>query len=92
MPDKYIPREKLLGATEGSIYKLAVLAAKRAMMLAEGEKPLVEKKTEKLLDLALEEIEKKQIKVSKGKKKKTEKGEKKEQEEAAGEKGKPQRA
>jgi DNA-directed RNA polymerase omega subunit len=66
----YIPRERLLGATGGSIYKLTVLASKRAMMLAEGEKPLVERKTEKLLDIALEEIEKKKIKEFKGKKKK----------------------
>ncbi|MCF7887467.1 MAG: DNA-directed RNA polymerase subunit omega [Candidatus Omnitrophica bacterium] len=57
----------LLGATGGSIYKLTILASKRAMMFAEGEKPLVERKTEKLLDIALEEIEKKKIKEFKGK-------------------------
>jgi DNA-directed RNA polymerase omega subunit len=71
MPKDYIPREKLLGATGGSIYKLTVLASKRAMMLAGGEKALVERKTEKLLDIALEEIEKKKIEEFKGKKKKT---------------------
>ncbi|MCF7916357.1 MAG: DNA-directed RNA polymerase subunit omega [Candidatus Omnitrophica bacterium] len=76
MIEDYIPRERLLGATNGSIYKLAVLAAKRAMILAEGEKPLVEKHTEKLLDLSLAEIEGKKIGEAKGKKKKTKKDEK----------------
>ncbi|MCF7870656.1 MAG: DNA-directed RNA polymerase subunit omega [Candidatus Omnitrophica bacterium] len=66
----YIPREKLLGATNGSIYKLTALAAKRAMLLAGGEKSLVEKRTEKLLDIALEEIAQKKIAEPRGEKKK----------------------
>lgn len=82
MPKDYIPREKLLGATKGSIYKLAVLAAKRAMVLAEGEKPLVEKHTEKLLDLALGEIEGEWIREAKRKKGKAKKEEKETKEES----------
>ncbi len=76
MVNDYIPRERLLAATSGSIYKLTVLAAKRAMILAEGEKPLVEQNTEKLLDLALREIEEKKVEEAKGKTKKNKKEEK----------------
>ncbi len=54
--DHHIPLEKLLGATKGSIYKLAVLAAKRALQLADGEKSLIEKPSEKFLENALKEI------------------------------------
>jgi DNA-directed RNA polymerase subunit K/omega len=54
--DKYIPLEQLLGATNGSIYKLAVLAAKRALELADGAKSLIEKPGEKYLENALAEI------------------------------------
>ncbi|MFO8052905.1 MAG: DNA-directed RNA polymerase subunit omega [Candidatus Omnitrophota bacterium] len=75
----YIPRERLLDATGGSIYKLAALAAKRAMMLAGGEKSLVEIKTEKLLDIALEEIKEKKVKELKGKKKKVKESQPKEE-------------
>ena len=71
MTEGYVPLEKVLGATGGSIYKLTILAAKRAVELAEGDKPLVEKRSEKLLDIALVEIENQKIKEAKGKKKKT---------------------
>ena len=60
---KYVPAEKLLGSSEGSIYKLAILAAKRATQLADGEKPLVDKGEGKFLDCALEEIIQNRIKV-----------------------------
>lgn len=53
---KLVPNEKLLGATEGSIYKLAILAAKRAAELSDGEKALIEKPGEKTLDNAIREI------------------------------------
>jgi len=56
MNEKYIPLEKLLEATGGSIFKLTVLAAKRALELAENAKPLVDKPKEKFLDTALYEI------------------------------------
>jgi len=38
----YVEREKLLAKSEGSIYKLVNLAAKRALELAEGQPKLVE--------------------------------------------------
>jgi DNA-directed RNA polymerase omega subunit len=62
MREVNIPLERLLGASEGSIYALAILAAKRAMELSEGKKALVEKPGEKVLDTALREIESGKIK------------------------------
>ena len=38
----YVDREKLLDMSEGSIYKLVNLAAKRALEIAEGQPKLVE--------------------------------------------------
>ena len=67
MKQTNIPLEKLLEASNDSIYKLTILAAKRAMVLTDGEKPLIEKPGEKVLDNALREIEAGKIKV-KGKK------------------------
>ena len=58
-----IPLEKLLEASNGSIYKVTILAAKRAIILADGEKTLVEKPSEKVLDNALREIKNGKIKV-----------------------------
>lgn len=58
-----IPLESLLKASNGSIYKLAILAAKRAISLSEGEKPLVEKPSERMLDNALREIREGKIKA-----------------------------
>ena len=70
MKEDYLPLEKLLGASNGSIYKLTVLAAKRALQLADGDKVLVEKAGERLLDSALTEIAQGKIKArSKGRKK-----------------------
>lgn len=56
MNEKYIHLERLIGAGAGSIYNLTILAAKRALQLADGDKALVEKPTEKVLDTALREI------------------------------------
>lgn len=64
----YLPVEKLLAASEGSIYKLAVLVAKRAMQIADGEKSLVDKPDEKPLDNALREIGENKIRVKSKKK------------------------
>ena len=61
MNERCIPLEKLLKASGGSIYKLAILGAKRALQLADGDKPLVENPTEKLLDNSLREIASKKI-------------------------------
>ena len=58
-----IPLEKLLEASEGSIYKITILAAKRAISLTDGEKPLIDKPGEKVLDNALREIKTGKIKV-----------------------------
>jgi DNA-directed RNA polymerase omega subunit len=38
----YVEREKLLSKSEGSIYKLVNLAAKRALEISEGQPKLVE--------------------------------------------------
>jgi DNA-directed RNA polymerase omega subunit len=64
MNKTHIPLEKLLGASKGSLYKLTLLAAKRAFFLADGDKPLIEKPGEKLLDNALREIAEEKIKVA----------------------------
>ena len=59
----HISLEDLLPASGGSIYKLTILVAKRALDLADGEKPLVEKAGEKVLENALREIDEGKIKV-----------------------------
>jgi DNA-directed RNA polymerase omega subunit len=56
MNNSYFPVEKMLGASEGSVFKLTALAAKRAMQLADGAKPLIAKPNDKVLETALEEI------------------------------------
>jgi DNA-directed RNA polymerase subunit omega len=68
---EHFPLEKLLGASGGSVYKLTILAAKRALQLVDGDKPLIDKPNEKVLDNALREISEGKIKVreAKGKKK-----------------------
>jgi len=38
----YVEREKLLAKSEGSIYKLVNLVAKRALEIAEGQPKLIE--------------------------------------------------
>lgn len=53
----------LLNASQGSLYKLTILAAKRAISLSNGEKPLIEKPSGKALDNALKEIIAGKIKV-----------------------------
>ena len=58
-----IPLEKLLKASSGSIYEVTILAAKRAIALADGEKVLIDKPGEKVLDNALKEIRDGKIKV-----------------------------
>ena len=65
MKEANIPLEELLKASEGSIYKLTILAAKRAIFLTDGEKPLVDKPGEKVLDNALREIREGKIRINK---------------------------
>jgi len=64
-----IPLEYLLAGGNGSVYKLTILAAKRAMQLADGEKAMIEKPQEKVLDNALREISEGMIKVNEKEKK-----------------------
>ena len=60
----YIPNERLLDSAEGSIFKLTMLVAKRAVQLAEGDKVLIEDVTfEKVLEIAQREVEQKKIRV-----------------------------
>jgi DNA-directed RNA polymerase subunit omega len=56
MNEGIVTLEKLLKVPNDSIYKVTILAAKRAMNLSDGDKPLVEKPGEKVLDNALREI------------------------------------
>jgi DNA-directed RNA polymerase omega subunit len=63
MKQTYVPLEELLDAAGGSIYKLTILAAKRALDLADGQKPLLDHPNEKLLDNALQEIAEKRVKI-----------------------------
>jgi len=52
----YISLEKLMKKGKTSLYKLVLMAASRANDLAQGAKPLVDTKTNKVTTLALEEI------------------------------------
>ena len=62
----YIPVEKLLDKSNGSIYKLVVAASKRALEIAEGQPKLLEKVySTKPSSIALEEIAAGKVKVKK---------------------------
>lgn len=63
MNEIYIHREKLLGASNGSLYGLAVLLAKRALQLSDGAEPLNEKSEGKVLENAFREVLEGKIKV-----------------------------
>jgi DNA-directed RNA polymerase subunit K/omega len=63
MNEEQIPLEQLLEASEGSIYKIAILVAKRAIVLSDGEKPMVDKPDDKVLDTALREIKEGKIRA-----------------------------
>lgn len=55
----YVPLEGLIGRTEDSVYKLAILAGRRAIELAEGSPAAVSNKSAEPLrpvSLALKEI------------------------------------
>jgi len=58
----YFERETLLDKSGGSIYKLVILASKRALELAEGQPKLVEASPDmKPSTVALKEIAEKKI-------------------------------
>jgi len=66
----YMEREKLLGMSEGSIYKLVNLAAKRALEIAEGQPKLVNVSADvKPSTVALYEIAAGKIQAKKAKQK-----------------------
>lgn len=67
----YVPLEKLLDKTDKSIYKLVVLASKRALEIAEGQPRLVEASlttkpsTVALYEIAAGKLEYKKVKPEK---------------------------
>jgi DNA-directed RNA polymerase omega subunit len=66
----YQPLEKLLPQANNSIYKLIILASKRALELAEGMPRLVENpSSEKPATVALDEIMAQKVKLAEKKKK-----------------------
>lgn len=66
----YVPLGNLLDKTDNSIYKLVVLAAKRAQSIADGSPKLVEGLGElKPGTIALHEITQEKIKYKQGSKK-----------------------
>ena len=62
----YVPVQDLLAKTD-SIYKLVVLASKRAVELNAGAPRLVEADGEKISSIALEEIAQGKVKLKEGK-------------------------
>jgi len=64
----YFEREELLDQSGGSVYKLVILASKRALELAEGQPKLVEANPNiKPSTVALKEIAAKKIQWQKAK-------------------------
>ena len=59
-----VPLESLLPSAGGSIYKMTILVAKRAMQLSDGEKPMVEKATDKVIETAMREISQGKIRIT----------------------------
>jgi len=65
---EYVPVEKLLVRSNNSVYKLVILASKRALEIAEGQPKLVEANlamkpsTVALLEIAAGKIESRKIK------------------------------
>ena len=60
---KVVPLEDILKASGGSVYKAVIIAAKRGLQIAEGEKPLLEKSTSRFLDDAIAEMSQGLIKL-----------------------------
>ncbi len=64
----YVPLERLLDRSNDSIYKLVVLASKRALEIAEGQPKLVEiNSTTKPSTIALHEIAEGKVSCKKAK-------------------------
>ena len=62
----YVPIQNLLSKT-GSIYKLVVLASKRAVELNLGSPRMIETEDKKISSIALEEIAQGKVKLKKPK-------------------------
>ena len=63
----YVPLEKIVGNAEGSLYKLVILASKRALELSEGLPKLIESNSHtKTTTVALMEIAEGKVKLKKG--------------------------
>lgn len=65
----YIPLEELLNKTN-SMYKLVILASKRALELNEGSPKLVQTDSKKVTTIALEEIQRGKVSIKHKKKEK----------------------
>ncbi len=66
----YVPLEKLIDKSHGSMYKLVVLVSRRALQLAEGATRLVEAVPgAKVTTLAMEEIAQGKVFLNEGEKK-----------------------
>ncbi|MFH1778652.1 MAG: DNA-directed RNA polymerase subunit omega [Candidatus Omnitrophota bacterium] len=65
----HVPMEELLNRTN-SMYKLVILASKRALELNEGSPKLVETDAKKVTSVALEEIRRGKISIKHKKKEK----------------------
>lgn len=64
----YVPLEKLLDKSNNSVYKLVILASKRALEIAEGQPKLVDaNSTTKPSTLALYEIAEGKVQLKKSK-------------------------
>lgn len=61
-PMLYIPTEELIKKV-GSVYKLTILAARRAQQLNDGAPKLVESQASKISTIALEEISQGKVKL-----------------------------
>jgi len=62
----YIPLEKLIDKADNSLYKLVILASKRALELAEGAPVLIDKDTKATITtVALREIADGKVKYKK---------------------------
>ena len=65
----YVPLEKLIDKSHGSMYKLVLLVSRRALELAEGSPKLVETSPEvKVTTQAMEEIASGKIELKEDKK------------------------
>ena len=59
----YVPLEELLPSSQNSVFKLTMLAAKRAVEISDGAKLHIPRVSEKAIDNAVHEILEKKIRV-----------------------------